>query len=87
MAKGINGRRTDYGKVTVTIDGSGDGTQAVTFAESFVATPSILVVGHSGDAGTFTAASSSKTGFTATVATSDQVSQDIEVVWFAHELS
>lgn len=87
MAIGLRGYRTDYGQVTVTLNGSGTGTQAVTFTELFINVPSVLVVAHAGDSGTFTAASLTKTGFTATVTTSLQVSGDIQVIWFAHEKS
>lgn len=87
MAIGLRGYRTDYGQVTVTLNGSGAGTQAATFSEAFVNVPSLLVVPHAGDSGTFAATSATKTGFTVSVTGSDQLSQDIQVIWFAHEKS
>jgi hypothetical protein len=75
----------ELGTATVTLDGSGDGTQAVSFTETYVDTPSILVAPPRADAGTYSATSTSKTGFTVTVATSDMVSQDVKVTWVAVE--
>lgn len=73
------------GKHRVTLDGSGDGSQAITFDTPFYGTPQATVVGHKGDSGSYTATSVSKTGATITISSSDILSQDIEVTLFAME--
>lgn len=81
MARGPQGELVELGTATVTLDGAGAGTQAVSFSESFVSTPSILVAPPEADAGTYSATSSSKTGFTVSVTSSDLTSQDVKVTW------
>lgn len=81
MARGPQGEAVELGTATVTLDGSGDGSVAVSFTETFVETPSILVVPPRADSGTYSATSTSKTGFTVTVASSDLTSRDVKVTW------
>ena len=88
MSRGPGGRRFDSGKAVVTLNGSGAGTASVAFVEDFVATPAIMVVPDEADeaaGASFTAASSTKDGFTLTVAASARTSRDVEIVWFACE--
>lgn len=85
MAQGPQGEHVEIGTATVTLDGSGNGTQAVTYQTAFVSSPSVLIVPPEADAGSWTAASASKTGFTATATTSDLTSQDRVITWVAVE--
>ena len=85
MARGPQGELVELGTATVALNGSGTGTQAVSFTESYVDTPAILVAAPRADAGTYAATSSAKTGFTVAVTTSDMVSQDVRVTWAAVE--
>ena len=81
----FRGRMYYVGVERIALDASGNGTKAILFESPFYSTPSIKVVEHKSDSGSFTAASSSKTGTTLTVTGSDVVSQDIEVHYFAME--
>ena len=63
----LRGRRTESGYGVVTLNGSGAGTLAVTFADAFTAAPHVAVVPHAGDTATPTAARVTKTGFVLTV--------------------
>lgn len=83
----LRGRRTESGYGVVTLNGSGAGTLAVTFAEAFTAAPHVTVVPHAGDTATPTAASVTKAGFTLTVTGSAMLSQDAEFTWAAFEKS
>ncbi len=91
MAIGIRGAHVEYGESTVAVSALGAGTTAVTFATAgtaFTSTPDVLVVGNDADVtdgASYTAASVTKTGFTVTVASSNLISRDIRVKWFAHE--
>lgn len=85
MPTGLLGRTVEYGKTKVSTDASGNGSIAVTFVESFVDAPAVLVIPHRADSGSRSATSISKSGFTLTITTSDLKSQDIEVVYVAHE--
>ena len=46
MARGPQGELVELGTATVALNGSGTGTQAVSFTESYVDTPAILVRGR-----------------------------------------
>lgn len=83
--RGIHGRLIDYGAAKVTLDASGNGTLDVAFSTPFIAPPQVFIVDGAADAGTRTAASITKDGFTLTVTDSDIVSQDHEFIWIAHE--
>lgn len=88
MGIGIDCKQIDYRKTVVAINGSGAGTQAVTFDDDYVVAPSILVVPNEADAAggaSYTAASATISGFTLTVTGSNRTSRDIEIFWFAHE--
>lgn len=85
MARGPQGEVVELGTATVTLDGTGAGTQAVNFAETFVATPAIQIASPTADSGTWSATSTSETGFTVTATASDITSQDYEVTWVAVE--
>lgn len=89
MSRGPKGRRMDSGVVVVTLDGSGDGTADVTFAETgFVAAPQIMVVEDAADAeqgATYEATDADTNGFTVEISGSALVSRDVEVVWIACE--
>ncbi len=75
----------EYGIVEVTLDGSGDGTAAVTFDETFVAAPSVWVQPVRSGAETRTAGTITTSGFTLTVDGSGVTSAVVEIAWFAHE--
>jgi len=81
----LRGRRAQTGVGTVTLNGSGAGTLAVTFETAFVQIPHVSVIPHLGDTATPTAASVTKSGFTLTVTGSAMLSQDVEFGWFASE--
>jgi len=83
MARGVDGRVIEHGRVTVTLDASGEGSASVSFGETFVATPTIALYTPAGDAGTYTSTSTSKTGFTVAVSGSDLTSRDVYVYWVA----
>lgn len=86
MSLGLRGRRMDYGYALVTLNGSGAGTANVTFTETaFVDAPHVVCIPGRADAGTRTAGTITKTGFTITVTGSDLLSQDVEVFWISHE--
>lgn len=85
MARGPQGELVELGTATVTLNASGAGSQAVSFLEPFVSTPTIAIASPAADAGTYTATSTTKSGLTVTVATSDLVSQDVRVTWLAVE--
>lgn len=85
MSRGIDGRLTEYKRALVTLDASGNGTLAIAFDEAFPDPPQMAIISRRGDAGSFTAASVTKLGFTLTVVASDVRSQDLYVTWFAHE--
>lgn len=88
MSRGLNGYRTDYGVGRVAVDGSGNGSLAVTFSESFQGSPpSVHVVPGSADSGTRAATTITTTGFTITVNASNIVNGYVRVYWFAHELT
>lgn len=76
-----------YEKSTVAISG-GAGTLAVTFAQAFEFVPAVYVVKPRGAAGTYAAASVTKTGFTIDVSSEtdgDFNGQSVSIIWFAHE--
>ncbi len=80
-----NGKLFYFEKRRITLDGSGDGTLATVFEAKFYSTPAVYVVPAKADAGSYTAASVTSTGFTITITGSDILSQDIEVWYFATE--
>lgn len=88
---GIRGAQIEYGEATVTLDGSGNGTVAITFEQAFVTVPAILVVPEEADAlagATYQVATSpaaTKSGFTLQLVSSRKVSRDTKVKWFAHQ--
>jgi hypothetical protein len=77
------GRAFEVNEATVTTNGSGTGSTAVVFTESFIGAPSVMVITQAGDSGTFAAASITEAGFTLNVTTSLRVSTRIAVTWFA----
>ncbi len=81
-------RHYQVNEATVTLNGSGTGSQAVVFDPAFTSTPTITVIKAAGDTGTIAVSGSpaaSKSGFTIDVTTSLRTSQDIQVTWLACE--
>ncbi len=74
-------------RVLIALNGSGTGSEAVTYSPSFDNTPKAMIVSPEGtDAADFTLASESKTGCTLTVtACTEYASKSVEVVLVAHE--
>jgi hypothetical protein len=80
-AKNIQG-----GRVTITTDGSGDGTRAVTFKKTFKGTPVVLLTQQEADiTGTVNATSVTKSGFTAKIDGSAKESSTVSVGWIAFD--
>lgn len=78
---GFNRLPYHYEKSTVTLDGSGNGTLAITFDAAYAQAPTVAVVPPLACNGTFSAASVTTTGFTLTVAgATDLLSQNVELV-------
>ena len=78
---------SDRGAVTITLDGSGNGSTPVMFEAQFVGTPDILPQTRLGDPGGFDVTNPSASGFTLTVTGSNAASETIELEWFAMEKS
>ena len=74
-------------RVLITLNGSGTGSEAVTYSPSFDNVPKAMIVSPEGtDAADFTLASEAKTGCTLTVtACTEFASKSVEVVFLAHE--
>ncbi len=91
MSVTFDGAKMEYGVTTVTINGSGAGTQAVTFTETFISTPGIYVVPDEADElagatwGVAVSPAAAKTGFSISITGSKMISRDVRVRWFAHE--
>ncbi len=86
--KGLHNMLLDYTETTVSLNGSGAGTQAVLFGSDYVSIPDVLVVQNEADeaaGASYTAATVTKDGFTLTVTGSSRTSQDIAIIWFAHQ--
>ncbi|MFH1589261.1 MAG: hypothetical protein ABIB43_01705 [archaeon] len=72
------------GTVDITTDGSGDGSTAVTFKNTFKSKPAIILTSQEADiTGTLTAVSPATTGFTATVDGSAVTTGTLTVGWIA----
>lgn len=85
MPRTSNGTLTESGVATVSLDASGNGSAALTFAEPFVGPPDVLVQTRRGDAGTYAAASVTATGCSVSVSGSDIRSESVAVAWVAME--
>lgn len=86
VRKGFRDKSWHYEKTTVTLNGSGTGSTAVTFDTAYQNAPVVLVVPPLGASGTWAAGSITTTGFTLSVTTaSDLASETVEVLWIAHE--
>lgn len=84
---GLSDAKLEYAEATVNVNGSGAGSVAITFAQAFVSTPAILVIPNEADeadGAVYSASGASKTGFTLNVASSNLVSREVRVKWFAH---
>lgn len=75
-------------RTSITLNGSGTATLAITFAEAFSNIPVVVVIPPFGaDVTKWTAASITAAGFTLTVtADTTYASKACEVGWFAHSL-
>jgi len=72
------------GTVNITTDGSGDGTKAVTFKNTFKSVPSItLTAKEADDSGTLSVTGSDVTGFTARVKGSSVTNDTLSVGYIA----
>ena len=82
-----SGRLGELDVTTVTLDGTGGGTAAVTFIQDFITAPQVSIVAPgAGVNGTWTATSITSSGFTVSVSgATDVASQDVGVFWVAHE--
>jgi len=74
-------------RVLIALNGSGTGSEVVTYSPQFDNTPKAMIVSPEGtDAADFTLASEAKTGCTLTVtACTEYASKSVEVVFSAHE--
>lgn len=79
----IGGEVLDSGRVLVTLNDLGTGTGSVSFRESYTAAPAVCVHAQNEPLAVVTAASVTKTGFTATVTASQLTDSDIYVYWAA----
>jgi hypothetical protein len=80
----LNAQNVQSGTVDITTDGSGDGTEAVTFENSMKSTPAVVITLQEADAsGIVQAVSPSETGFTATVNSSAVTNGTLTVGWIA----
>ena len=80
---GIHAQNIQAGTADITVDGSGDGTQAVVFDVAMKAAPAIVITAQESDTtGTLSATSASATGFTAKVDGSS-VTGALTVSWIA----
>jgi len=72
------------GNTDITVDGNGDGTQAVVFAKPMKNTPSVLLTQQEEDTtGTLNATSITGAGFTAKIDGSSVTGDDVTVGWLA----
>ena len=72
------------GSVDITVDGSGDGTQAVTFPNKMKSVPIVVITQQEADTtGTLNATSVAATGFTAKIDGSSITGDDVTVGWIA----
>ena len=72
------------GSVDITVDGSGDGTQAVVFAKAMKKVPVVLITQQESDTtGTCNATSVTTRGFTAKIDGSSVTSDDVTCGWHA----
>lgn len=79
-------RHIPWKRVLIGLDGSGDGTDVVTFSPAFDNAPIVTIVSPLGANGTFTAPTPTTTGVTLTVSgCSDLASSNVEVAFTAHE--
>lgn len=85
MPRTSNGTLTESGVATVSLDASGNGSASVTLEEPFVAPPDVLAQTRRGDAGVYSAASVTSSGFSVSVAGSDIRSESVDVAWVALE--
>lgn len=83
----VKGRLFHYGIVKVTLDSSGNGTKKVIFDPEFIGTPEVTIIEPKSDlTGTYnTSGTLDKSEMTINVASSEIVSQDIEIGYQATE--
>ena len=82
----VHARNIQTGRQTVSLNASGDGSQAVTFKHLFDSTPSINLTPESTDAitsGLFQVSASDASGFTIHVDASSTTDADIIMNWIA----
>ena len=81
---GVHAQNLQAGTADITVNGSGDGTQAVVFGHAMKATPAIVITAQESDTtGTVCATSASATGFTAKVDGSSVTGGTLTVSWIA----
>lgn len=85
MPRAANGTLIDSGLVTVTLDGSGNGTGTIAFTETFFGAPTVALQALAADAGSWTVSAIDTNGATVTAATSDYRSRDLVLAWTAME--
>lgn len=80
----VKAQNIQAGAVDITTDGNGDGTNAVTFKDSFKATPQIVITQQEADTtGTLNATSVTVGGFTAKIDGSSITTDDVSCSWIA----
>lgn len=80
----VKAQNIQSGSAVITTDGSGDGTQAVTFPKRFKSVPVVVLTAQADDTtGTLCAISVTKSGFTAQVDGSAVTSDDLAVGYVA----
>jgi len=81
---GIHAQNFQAGTVDVTVDGSGDGTQAVVFDHAMKGTPAVVLTAREADTtGTPAVSSASLLGFTARVDGSSVTGSTLTMSWIA----
>ena len=79
------GHLLDYGVAQVPLNADGDGSVSVSFAETFVAVPQVVLVERASDSGALSASAVTTTSFTLSVIASDLTDTTIRVRWMATE--
>ena len=81
---GVHAQNFQGGTVDITVDGSGDGTQAVVFSHAMKATPAIVLTARETDTtGTPSVSSPTAAGFTARVDGSSVTGDTLTMSWIA----
>lgn len=83
-----NFQNIQSGSVDITVDGSGDGTQAVVFNKKMKSAPIVVLTQQESDTtGTLNATSVTALGFTAKIDGSSTTSDDVTTGWIAMDQS